>query len=131
MSAQFPVYPRQKVRLTTRIGNWFLGANAALLFGFLYLPVVILIIFSFNNTRSIAIFTGFSTEWYTSLAANDELLDAARNSLVVGLVTTIVATTIGTLTALAMDRYRFKLRTAFDANLYLPIVIPEIVMGIA
>lgn len=131
MSTQFPVYPRQKVRLTTRIGNWFLGANAALLFGFLYLPVVILIIFSFNNTRSIAVFTGFSTEWYTSLAANDELLDAARNSLVVGLVTTIVATTIGTLTALAMDRYRFKLRTAFDANLYLPIVIPEIVMGIA
>lgn len=131
MRAQFPVYPRQRVRLTTRIGNWLLGTNAALLFGFLYLPVVILIIFSFNDTRSIAVFTGFSTEWYASLAANDELLDAARNSLLVGLVTTIVATTIGTLTALAMDRFRFKLRTAFDANLYLPIVIPEIVMGIS
>ena len=131
MSAQFPVYPRQKVRVGTRIGNWLLGMNAALLFGFLYLPVVILIIFSFNNTRSIAVFTGFSTEWYTSLAANDELLDAARNSLLVGLITTIVATVIGTLTALAMDRYRFRLRTAFDANLYLPIVIPEIVLGIA
>ncbi len=131
MSAQFPVYPKQQVRLSTRIGNWLLGTNAALLFGFLYLPVVILIIFSFNNTRSIAVFTGFSTEWYTSLAANNELLDAARNSLLVGLITTIAATTIGTLTALAMDRYRFKLRTAFDANLYLPIVIPEIVLGIA
>ena len=131
MSAQFPVYPRQKVRMRTRIGNWFLGTNAVLLFGFLYLPVVILIIFSFNNTRSVAVFTGFSTEWYTSLAANDELLDAARNSLLVGLITTIAATIIGTLTALAMDRYRFKLRTAFDANLYLPIVIPEIVLGIA
>ena len=131
MSAQFPVYPRQRVRLGTRIGNWVLGTNAAFLFGFLYLPVVILIIFSFNNSRSIAVFTGFSTEWYTSLAANDELLDAARNSLLVGLITTMIATTIGTLTALAMDRYRFGLRTAFDANLYLPIVIPEIVMGIA
>lgn len=131
MSAQFPVYPKQQVRFTTRIGNWLLGTNAALLFGFLYLPVVILIIFSFNNTRSIAVFTGFSTEWYASLAANDELLDAARNSLLVGLITTIAATAIGTMTALAMDRYRFKLRTAFDANLYLPIVIPEIVMGIA
>ncbi len=131
MSAQFPVYPKQQVRFTTRVGNWLLGTNAALLFGFLYLPVVILIIFSFNNTRSIAVFTGFSTEWYTSLAANDELLDAARNSLLVGLITTIIATAIGTMTALAMDRYRFKLRTAFDANLYLPIVIPEIVMGIA
>jgi len=130
-SAAFPAYPRQQVRLRTRIGNWLLGTNAALVFGFIYLPVLILILFSFNNTRSVAVFTGFSTEWYTSLAQNEELLDAARNSLVVGVITTIVATLIGTLTALAMERYRFKLRTTFDANLYLPIVIPEIVMGIA
>jgi len=131
VSAQFPPVLRQQVRLTTRIGNWLLGTNAALVFGFLYLPVAILIIFSFNNTQSIALFTGFSTEWYTALANNEELLDAARNSLLVGLITTIAATIIGTLTALAMDRYRFKLRTTFDANLYLPIVIPEIVLGIA
>jgi spermidine/putrescine transport system permease protein len=127
----FPVYPRQKVRLGTRIGNWLLSANASLVFGFLYLPVLILIIFSFNDTRSVAVFTGFSTQWYTKLSQNTELLEAARNSLLVGLVTTVVATAIGTLTAIAMDRYRFKLRTAFDANLYLPIVIPEIVMGIS
>jgi spermidine/putrescine transport system permease protein len=134
MTANAPAVTRQPVRqmrFTTRIGNWLLGTNAALVFGFLYLPVIILIIFSFNNTRSVALFTGFSTEWYISLARNAELLDAARNSLLVGLITTIVATAIGTLTALAMDRYRFRLRTAFDANLYLPIVIPEIVMGIA
>ena len=130
-SAVFPAYPRQQIRLRTRISNWLLGTNAALVFGFLYLPVLILIIFSFNNTRSVAVFTGFSTEWYLSLAQNAELLDAARNSLVVGVITTIAATLIGTLTALAMERYRFKLRTAFDANLYLPIVIPEIVMGIS
>lgn len=127
----FPIYPRQKVRLGTRIGNWLLSANASLVFGFLYLPVFILIIFSFNDTRSVAVFTGFSTQWYTKLSQNTELLEAARNSLLVGLVTTVVATAIGTLTAIAMDRYRFKLRTAFDANLYLPIVIPEIVMGIS
>src|SRR5215207_8703786 len=102
-----PVMSRPQVRLRTRIGNWLLGTNAALVFGFIYLPVLILILFSFNNTRSVAVFTGFSTEWYTSLAQNEELLDAARNSLVVGVITTI------------------------DANLYLPIVIPEIVMGIA
>jgi spermidine/putrescine transport system permease protein len=131
VTTNMPIMPRQQVRLTARIGNWLLGTNAALVFGFIYLPVVILIIFSFNNTRSVALFTGFSTEWYTSLANNEELLDAARNSLLVGLITTIVATIIGTMTALAMDRYRFKLRTSFDANLYLPIVIPEIVMGIA
>src|SRR5690606_11038238 len=124
-------YPRQKVRLGARIGSWLLGTNAALVFGFLYLPVLILIIFSFNDTRSVAVFTGLSTDWYTRLSQNNELLAAARNSLQVGLITTIVATIIGTLTAMAMERYRFKLRTVFDANLYLPIVIPEIVMGIA
>jgi spermidine/putrescine transport system permease protein len=130
-SAVFPTYPRQQIRLRTRIGNWVLGTNAALVFGFIYLPVLILIVFSFNNTRSVAVFTGFSTEWYSSLVKNAELLDAARNSLLVGLIATIASTLIGTLTALAMERYRFKLRTAFDANLYLPIVIPEIVMGIS
>ena len=131
MSAKFPTYPRQQIRLTTRIGNWLLSTNALLVFGFIYLPVLILIVFSFNNTRSVAVFSGFSTEWYSALAQNDQLLDSARNSLLVALITTIVATAIGTLTALAMDRYRFKLRTSFDANLYLPIVIPEIVMGIS
>jgi spermidine/putrescine transport system permease protein len=131
VSAQFPAYPRQRVRLGTRIGNWLLGTNAAVVFGFLYLPVLILIVFSFNDTRSVAVFTGFSMQWYTRLAGNTELLDAARNSLLVGLITTIAATVIGTLTAIAMERYRFSLRTAFDANLYLPIVIPEIVMGIS
>jgi spermidine/putrescine transport system permease protein len=130
-SAVFPTYPRQQIRLRTRIGNWVLGANAALVFGFIYLPVLILIVFSFNNTRSVAVFTGFSTEWYLSLVKNAELLDAARNSLLVGSIATLASTLIGTLTALAMERYRFKLRTAFDANLYLPIVIPEIVMGIS
>lgn len=131
MSTPFPVYPRETVRLSTRIGNLLLGTNAALVFGFLYLPVVILIIFSFNSTRSVAVFTSFSTQWYAALVQNNELLDAARNSLLVGLVTTAAATAIGTLTAIAMERYRFRLRTTFDANLYLPIVIPEIVLGIA
>ena len=130
-STAFPAYPRQQVRFRTRIGNWLLGTNAALVFGFIYLPVLVLIIFSFNDSRSVARFTGFSTEWYLSLSQNRELLDAARNSLLVGLITTIAATVVGTFTALAMERYRFKLRTIFDANLYLPIVIPEIVMGIS
>jgi spermidine/putrescine transport system permease protein len=118
-------------RWATRLGRWSLGANAALVFGFLYLPVLILIVFSFNSTRSVAVLSGFSLQWYTRLAANAELLAAARNSLLIGLISTVAATAIGTLTALGMDRFRFRGRTAFDANLYLPIVIPEIVMGIS
>lgn len=126
-----PASPPARRRWSVTLTQWALGGNAALLFAFLYLPVLILILFSFNNTRSVAVFTGFSTEWYFTLAANQELLSAARNSLLIGLVSTVVSTALGTLTALGMDRYRFRLRTALDANLYLPIVIPEIVMGIS
>ena len=129
--ARTPSRSRPNARRRFRISRWLLGGNAALVFGLLYLPVVILVIFSFNSTRSVAVFGGFSTEWYTRLSENRQLLDSARNSLLVGLVATVASTIIGTMTALAMDRYRFRLRTAFDANLYLPIVIPEIVMGIS
>lgn len=128
-SAKPRLTPRR--RLAVQLGQYALGANAALLFGFLYLPVLILIIFSFNSTRSVAVFASFSLEWYNALFQNDELLLAARASLIIGLISTLASTAIGTLTALALDRYRFRGRTAFDANLYLPIVIPEIVMGIA
>ncbi|TAK13320.1 MAG: ABC transporter permease [Anaerolineae bacterium] len=123
--------PAGRPRLGVRLGNVALGWNASSIFAFLYLPVLILILYSFNNTRSVAIFTGFSTEWYAKLITNRELLDAARNSLVVGVIATVGSTVIGTMTALAMDRFRFRGRLALDANLYLPIVIPEIVMGIS
>jgi spermidine/putrescine transport system permease protein len=123
--------PAARARPRLPAGRLALLLNALAAYAFLYVPVLILIVFSFNNTRSLARFTGFSLDWYVALAGNAELLDAARNSLLVGLVATAGATTIGTMTALAMDRFRFRLRTAFDANLYLPVVIPEIVMGIS
>jgi spermidine/putrescine transport system permease protein len=118
-------------RLTLRLGKAALGANAGLVFAFLYLPILVLILFSFNDTRSVARWTGFSLEWYERLFGNQALLRAARNSLLIASVSTLASTVMGTLTALGMDRYRFRLRTSFDAVLYLPIVIPEIVMGIS
>ena len=135
MSAEATVSTGVRVRTqrrpVIRIGSLALSLNAIVIFGFLYLPILILILFSFNNTRSVAQFTGFSTEWYTKLFSNEELQAAAGNSLVIALVSTIVSTVIGTMTALALDRFRFRLSGFLEANLYLPIVIPEIVMGIA
>ncbi len=121
--------PRE--RLSLRLGKAALGAHAALVFAFLYVPVLVLILFSFNDTRSVARWTGFSLEWYQRLFGNEALLRAARNSLLIAFVSTVASTVMGTLTALGMDRYRFRLRTSFDAILYLPLVIPEIVMGIS
>ncbi len=113
------------------LGRLALGSNALALFLFLYLPIVVLLIFSFNATRSVALWEGFSLEWYRRLFDNLPLLRAARNSLLIALVATLVSTVFGTLTALGMDRHRFRLRASFDVLLYLPIVIPEIVMGIS
>jgi len=117
--------------LSLRLGKAALGANAWLALALLYVPILVLIIFSFNDSRSVARWTGFSMEWYLRLFDNEPLLRAARNSLLIALVSTLASTAMGTLTALGMDRYRFRLRTGFDAMLYLPIVIPEIVLGIS
>ncbi len=122
---------RGRGSLLLRLGKTALGANAWLIFAFLYIPILVLIVFSFNDSRSVAHWTGFSMDWYLRLFSNEPLLRAARNSLVIAGVSTLAATAMGTLTALGMDRYPFRLRSSFDAILYLPIVIPEIVMGIS
>jgi len=135
MSAEATLSPAVRVRAprrpAIRIGSLALSLNAILIFGFLYLPILILMLFSFNDTRSVAQFTGFSTEWYAKLFTNDELKAAAGHSLEIAFISTILSTIIGTMTALAMDRFRFRFSGFFEANLYLPIVIPEIVMGIS
>jgi len=117
--------------LALRLGKVGLAVNALGIFAFLYVPILILIVFSFNDTRTVARMTGLSLQWYERLFVNRELLAAARNSLLIALSSTVVATVMGTLTALGMDRFRFRLRKTFDTVLYLPIVIPEIVMGIS
>ena len=114
-----------------RPGPVYLYTHAVVLFTFLYGPILILLIFSFNDTRSVARLTGFSLEWYARLFSNRDLLAAARNSLLIGAVATAASTVVGTLTALGMARTRFRLRRAWEAVLYLPVVIPEIVMGIS
>jgi spermidine/putrescine transport system permease protein len=128
-AAQAP--PRARRTPAIRIGSLALSLNAIAVFSLLYLPILILVLFSFNDTRSVAQFTGISAEWYARLFDNQELQAAALNSLQIAIVATIVSTVIGTMTALAIDRFRFRLSGIFEANLYLPIVIPEIVMGIA
>ncbi len=114
--------------------NWrtaLLAAHSVLMYVFLYAPIVILVLFSFTTDSFGARLTGFTFSWYGKLLQDERLIGAAWNTLTVALVSTIISTIIGTLTALAMERYRFRGRTATDALLYLPIVIPEIVMALA
>lgn len=113
------------------LGNKLSFLYASLIYLFLYLPIAILILYSFNQSKLNAVWTGFTFDWYLKLMQNSEVLEAMNTSLIVALVSTIAATMIGTLAAVGMYRYQFRGKTAMDAMLYLPIVIPEIVMGIS
>ena len=100
-------------------------------FGFLYAPIVILVVFSFNDSRRNIVWQGFTTEYYVRAAQNASLIEAFSNSLLIAFVSTILSTVIGALMALALWRFRFPGRAALDGAAALPIVIPEICMGVA
>jgi spermidine/putrescine transport system permease protein len=104
---------------------------------FLYAPIVVLIVFSFNSSRNNIVFEGIVNQgtcgpfyWFCRLFSNGDVLNAAKNTLTIAFASTIASTIIGTLAALALQRYDFPVKRASEATLYIPIVIPEIVMGI-
>jgi spermidine/putrescine transport system permease protein len=105
-------------------------ANGIFGYVFLYAPIIVLIVFSFNSSRFVATWGGFSFRWYTKLFQDAAMGVALRNSLIVAFVSTIISTLFGTMTALAMERYDFVGKLSLDALLYLPIIIPEISMAV-
>lgn len=121
---------QDKPKRRGRWSNRLLAAHGAAGYVFLYLPIVILIIFSFNASRYSGAWRGFTLEWYRSLFSNEALGVALKNSLIVAGSSTLISTIFGTMVALAMERYRFRGRTALDAVLYLPIIIPDISMAV-
>jgi ABC-type spermidine/putrescine transport system, permease component II len=102
-----------------------------LIYIFLYLPIIVLILFSFNESKLNAVWTGFSLKWYKNLFHNYGILDAAKNSIIIAVISTILSVMLGTITAVGMYKYKFKGKTVLDSVLFVPIVIPEIVMGIS
>lgn len=108
----------------------WLGAFAVAVYGFLHLPVLVLIVFSFNESR-FTVWKAFSWKWYGQLARHARILAAVQNSLLVAVVATLLATAIGTLAAYAMWRFPRRSNRALDTVLQLSIVTPEIVTGIS
>ncbi|MCB2306940.1 extracellular solute-binding protein [Clostridium estertheticum] len=102
-----------------------------LIFMFLYIPIIVLIGFSFNQSKLNVVWTGFTFKWYGSLLYNSSILDAVKNSFIIAIISTIISVIIGTLAAIGMYRYKFRAKKLVDAILYVPLVIPEIVMGIS
>ena len=101
-------------------------------FAFLYVPIALVILYSFNSSRLVTVWGGFSTQWYMSLFANEQLLAAASISLRIALVAAALSTVLGTCAAFALQRFgRFRLRMMFAGSLYAPLVMPEVIIGLA
>jgi spermidine/putrescine transport system permease protein len=112
-----------------RKGGGALAAVGVFVYLFLYAPILVLVVFSFNKGRLTAEWEGFTLAWYGKLLANPQILSSLRNSLVVACVATVVCTVVGTAAALAFFRHRFRRQGAFDALVTVPIVVPEIVLA--
>jgi putrescine transport system permease protein len=105
-----------------------------LIFGyaFLYVPVLLLVVYSFNESRLVTVWSGFSTKWYGALLENRQLLDAAWLSVRIAATNATVAVVLGTLAANALVRYgRFRGRTGFDLLLTAPLVMPDVIIGLS
>ncbi|MBE7183488.1 MAG: ABC transporter permease [Methylobacterium mesophilicum] len=107
-------------------------ASVTLGFAFLYLPIVILIVFSFNESRLVTVWGGFSTKWYGTLLSNQGLMDAVWVTARVGIISATVATVLGTMAALALTRWtRFRGRLLFSGMVFAPLVMPEVITGLS
>lgn len=114
--------------MTSRIGKAWLIAGYA----FLYLPIVTLIVFSFNDSKMVTLWGGFTFKWYGVIAHDTEVVDAFLLSMKVALMTACASVVLGTLAAFAMVRYKtFFGRTAFAAHINAPLVVPEVITGLS
>jgi spermidine/putrescine transport system permease protein len=109
----------------------WLRVHAALVFAFLFLPIGVLVLFSFNASRYGLVWGGFTFEWYATLSDNLRLREALANSLLVAAAVTLISTLLGTSAALALARTRARVRAAVAAALSLPVMLPELVLAIA
>jgi spermidine/putrescine transport system permease protein len=118
-------------RVGLLVETW-LRAHTLLVYAFLYLPIVVVVVFSFNGTaRRVTNWEGFSLRWYEYVLDNREVQRYLFNSFVVGVATAIIATVIGTMAALGLQRAPRWFRIPFDAVTYVSIIIPEIVIALA
>ncbi|MCY4206589.1 MAG: ABC transporter permease subunit [Roseovarius sp.] len=112
--------------------TWFSATSLALGFAFLYLPMIILVIYSFNASKLVTVWAGFSTRWYGELIQNEAFLDAAWVTIRVAVASSTLATILGTMAAYTLVRAgRFTGRTLFSGMIYAPLVMPEVITGLS
>jgi spermidine/putrescine transport system permease protein len=118
--------PRGMKLVQVLLGSW-----TGVVMLFLYLPIVILIVYSFNDSRLNVRWSGFTLDWYSKMAADTVLIQSVKTSVIIALITTGLSVILGTLGAWLLYRYRFPLPRALATMIFIPMVIPEIIMGIS
>lgn len=113
------------MKKNSKFANFYLG----LIFVLMYVPIVVVVIFSFNESKLPVAFTGFSLKWYQQLFANEDMLEALVNSLVLGVLSCALSAVIGTLGAVGLSRIHWKTKGAMEYISILPLMIPEIILG--
>ena len=112
--------------------SWFNIVSVTFGFAFLYLPIVLLVIYSFNASSLVTVWAGFSTKWYGEMLRNQALIDAGWVTLRVAFLSAAVATVLGTLGAVTLTRFgRFPGRTLFSGMIYAPLVMPDVILGLS
>jgi spermidine/putrescine transport system permease protein len=119
-----------KLSFLNRLWQLLSTGYAGLFYIFLYAPIIVLVVFSFNASRFPTNWTGFTFDWYIKLFGNRLIGAALKNTLIVSIISTIVSTILGTMIAVAIERYRFRKKVAVNALLFLPVIIPDIAMAI-
>jgi spermidine/putrescine transport system permease protein len=123
--------PNQRPAWLDRIlSNWE-AALAALLYGFMYLPILVVAVLSVNQARYSAQWEGFTLKWYAQLLADRRMLEALQNSVIVAVVAVAIAAVLGTLMAVGLARYRFWGKSLYQGMAYLPLIMPDIAMAVA
>ena len=114
-----------------RSRDFLLGAWTIAVLVFLYVPIAVLVAYSFNSSRLNVVWEGFTLTWYRRVWENAPLLNAARNSLVIAVISTVLSVALGTLGAWLLHRYRFRGARSIETLAAIPMVMPEILMGIS
>ncbi len=110
--------------------RWALSLNAVLVYAFFYAPIALLVLYSFSDDDLVGRWGGFTLDWYRAFGQNDEVQNALGVSVRVAIISTLISVVLGTMAALALERFRFRGQRVFDALLYLPVIVPDVTMAV-
>jgi len=131
MTSATPAPRRFRMPSGMPLVNLLCAGWSGMVFLFLYIPIILLVVYSFNASELSFIWEGFSFEWYGKLWRNTALIDAAKNSLIIAAITTVFSVVLGTLGAWLLYRYKFPALRSLSTLIFIPMVIPEVIMGVS